>query len=158
VLREVRVLSQVHGLVFLHLRRGKRGSASNLARIVLRLLVYRGANAREVVVRHGLHRGLPLALLGGLPVLDRLRPAAASVMDERESVHDTARGIRSFLMRSAESRTTVLVVEPSALHDPLARQVVSGLERELPGCARRRGGGLLLLIPDRSDRLPAPFG
>jgi len=161
VLREARVLSQVHGLLFLHLRPGKERCSSNLARVVLRLLVGRGANAREVVVKHGLHRGLPLGLLGGQPVWDRLRPAGTIVEGDRSALRDTASGIRSFLMLSAERRTTVLVVDAGALRDPLAREVVSGLERDLAGCTQRRRGGLLLLIPrdtetEAAARVPSP--
>src|SRR5204862_7425691 len=64
---------------------------ANLARVVFTLLLASGADARALVEKHGLHRGLPLALVGGVPVWDRVshdetrarRPAAARIVAAR---------------------------------------------------------------------------
>ena len=148
LVRKARVLAQVHGAVFLHLRTGTRRSSSNLDRVVLRMLVHCGPKARAVVAKHRLYRGLPLALLGGLPLWDRVRPSGELDTTDRGSLRLMARGIRSLVVSSAASRTTVLAVEPGALRDPLVQELVSELRRAL-GDGRELGrGGLLLLLPE----------
>ncbi len=148
LVRKARVLAQVHGALFLHLRSRTRRSSSNLDRVVLRMLVHCGPKARAVVAKHRLYRGLPLALLGGLPLWDRVRPSGELDTADRASLRLMARGIRSLVVSSAASRTTVLVVEPGSLRDPLVKELVSELMRAL-GDGREHGrGGLLLLLPE----------
>lgn len=149
--RNVRVLSQIHGAVFLHLRAGMGPSTSNLDRVVLRMLVRRGSQARALIAKHRLHRGLPLALLGGLPLWDRVRPSGELETTDRTSLRIMARGIRSLLVSSAARRTTVLLVEPGALQDPLVRELVSELHGDLGNGPDRCRGGLLVLVPDDAE-------
>ena len=125
--------------------------SADLPRAVLRLLLDRGPAVGKVVERHGLQRGLPLALLGGTPVWDALdRGAEGSV--PRPGL---ARGIGEFLLESARRRTLVLAVDRQALSDPLAAAVVAHLERAATGSHRVRGGeGGLLLLLERKEKGP----
>jgi len=148
LIAEVRVLAQVHGVGVHQLGPGARRGCSNLGRLVLQLLLDRGPEARSVVEKHGLQRGLPLGLLGGLPVWDRVRDEAFAGRPPSPSVaRVTARGIVAFLLESCAHKPMVLVVLRSARADVLAREVVSQLSAE---AARERSpspgsGGLLLL-------------
>jgi hypothetical protein len=144
LIREARVLSQVHGLRFLHLRAGRRKGSSNLAQVVLRLLVDRGHGVRAMIAKHALHRGLPLGLLGGLPVWDRLGAGDGSGADLRA----TARGVVALIVSASQLRTAVLAVEGGAVGDPLARLVLEGLGREWDNRSDRSRGGLLALVPE----------
>jgi hypothetical protein len=154
LIREARVLAQVHGLRFLHLRGGRRKGSSNLAQVVLRLLVDRGSGVRAMIAKHGLHRGLPLGLLGGLPVWDRLK-ATERGPDDAE-LRATARGVVALVISSARLRTLVLAVEGAAAGDPLARLVVEALGREWDNRSDRSRGGLLALLPGISAVAPRP--
>lgn len=140
-----RVLAQVHDVVFERLRPGRRRNSSNLARLVLRLLLDRGPHVRRLIARHGLHRGLPLGLLGGLPVWDRMRSARGAPLPEPDAL-ETAGGVASFLIASARRRTMVIEVDPGAMADPLARRVVELLADEEPPPPQPGQGGLLLLL------------
>jgi serine/threonine-protein kinase len=146
LIREARVFSQVHGLRFLHLRAGRRKGSSNLAQVVLRLLLDRGPGVRAMIAKHALHRGLPLGLLGGLPVWDRLRAGGGT--DPGTDLRVTARGVVSLVISAARQRTLVLAAESGAAGDPLARLVLEGLEREWDNRSDRGRGGLLALVPE----------
>jgi len=146
LIREARVLSHVHGLRFLHLRAGRRKGSSNLAQVVLRLLLDRGPGVRAMIAKHGLHRGLPLGLLGGLPVWDRLR--AGGGPGNGTDLRATARGVVALMISSARRRTLVLAAEGGAAGDPLARLVLEGLEREWDNRSDRSRGGFLALVPE----------
>ena len=146
LIREARVFSQVHGLCFLHLRAGRRKGSSNLAQVVLRLLLDRGPGVRAMVAKHALHRGLPLGLLGGLPVWDRLRADGGT--DHETDLRATARGVVSLVISSARRRTVVLAAECGAAGDPLAQLVLECLEREWDNRSDRGRGGLLALVPE----------
>jgi serine/threonine-protein kinase len=145
LIREARVLAQVHGLCFLHLRAGRRKGSSNLAQVVLRLLLDRGRGVRAMIAKHALHRGLPLGLLGGLPVWDRLR--ADRGPDNETDLRATARGVVALVISSARRRTLVLAAECGVAGDPLARLVLEGLERQWDNRSDRSRGGLLALMP-----------
>jgi hypothetical protein len=116
--------------------------------LVLALLMDRGDEVRALVERHGLQRGLPLSLLGGVPVWDRLghddegarRPRALPIV---------ARGVAEFVLGTARRSTLVLVIDSAALADPLAAEVVR-LLRRAAGTSPPNGplrGGLLLALP-----------
>jgi hypothetical protein len=144
-IREARVLSQVHGLRFLHLRGRRRKGSSNLAQVVLRLLVDRGADVRAMITKHKLHRGLPLGMLGGLPVWDRLGRDEGGL--EPSDLRATARGVVRLVMSASRRRTLVLAVDDGASDDPLARLVLEALAREWDDRSDRSRGGLLVLVP-----------
>ena len=146
LLREARVLAGIHGLAVHRLRPGER---SGLGSAVLALLLDRGADARALVERHRLLRGLPLALLGGLPVWDRAREGSGGRPDP-ELLRASARGVAEFLLESSSLRPLVLVADRAALTDPLAREVAARLDRAIrDDPAPRPGrGGLLLLVAD----------
>jgi hypothetical protein len=139
---EVEALGAALDLRVLRLTRPPGSREADLTRVVLRLLLERGPAVARLVERHGLHRGLPLALLGGTPLWDALERGA------RRPGPNLARGIGDFLLDAARRRTLVLAVERRALSDPLAAAVVAHLERAAAGPRRDRGGegGLLLLL------------
>jgi hypothetical protein len=158
VLREAAVLCQVRGLFFYRLRAGGRRRTSNLGRLVLHLLIGRGAEVRKVIGRHGLHRGLPLGVLGGLPVWDRMRAESGPVPTDAASLRATARGVAAFLLDSAERQPIAIVVEKAATADPLARLTVDLLIRAASGKTSHlpaKGGILLLLAPGVDADQPA---
>lgn len=149
LMREAAVVSQVHGLLFCRLRSGRRRGFSTLGRLVLRLLVKSGPRVRRLVHEHGLHRGLPLGLLGGLPVWDRLRAETEAEPTDPSVLQPTAWGVARFLLGSCERQPMVLVVEKGALTDPLALRVVELLVSEVkkPEENLPRKGGLLVILP-----------
>ena len=153
---ETEALGAALDLRVLRVSRPPGSREADLSRVVLRLLLDRGPATRSLVERHGLHRGLPLALLGGTPVwnaLDRGRQAAVPIL---------ARGIGEFLLDAAGRKTLVLWVERAALSGPLVEAVTLYLERSIARRLRPGGqGGLLLVLekkkgPDRRSD-PGPM-
>ena len=145
---ELAALAAARGLSCVRLDRTGGRRASNLARAVLTLLVEHGPDAGSVVEDHGLHRSFPLALMDGVPVWDGTRHDEDHV--RRPSVvASIGRSVARFVWHVAARRPLVLVVDPSALGDPLASAVVetlrSDLSRRRP--ARSDTGGLLLALP-----------
>jgi hypothetical protein len=116
----------------------------SIADVVLTLLLDRGSEAPVLVERHRLARVLPLALLGGVPVWDRVHHDAAGARRPR-ALPAVSRRVAGFLLADASRRTLVLSVERAALADPLAGAVVALLRKA--GRPKRRGGGLLLALP-----------
>jgi hypothetical protein len=155
LLRDARVLAAIHGLSAHRLR---PGGSSGLGRTVLRLLLDRGGEARALVEKHRLHRGLPLGLLGGLPVWDRLREGADPTRDPdlRRAI---SRGVAEFLLDSSRFRPLVLIADRAALQDPLVREVTARLGRAIraDGSPDTGRGGLLLLLEGNYEQpLVAP--
>ena len=150
LVHEARVLAGIHGLGFHCLRPGPRSGSSNLGRLVLRLLLDHGEQVKTLIDRYALQRGLPLGLLGGLPVWDRMREGLLDGTWDSAARRATARGVAAFLLESSRRRSLVLHVERRATDDPLVREVVRFLARtieERPGPSPSRGG-LLVLIED----------
>jgi len=141
--RELITLGAAHGLSCMRLEIEAGARRSNLARGVMTLLLEHGPNVRADVERHGLLRGLPIALLSGVPVWDRNGHDADRATRPAE-LSSTARGIAGFFSGVAARRPLVIVVQASAMRDPLAAAVVARLRREI---ARSRAGGLLLALP-----------
>jgi hypothetical protein len=146
--RELTTLAAAVGLTCVTLERTAGAPVSNLAHVVLSLLVTQGRDATSLVEKHELHRGLPLALVGGVPVWDR------SGHDERRSrrpaaVPVVARRLASFFVDAARRSPLALLVDPSALSDPLATEIVVRLRRALARTrpARSASGGFLLAVP-----------
>jgi hypothetical protein len=135
-------------VTYLSIEKPAGARVSSLARVVFSLLLALGPDARSLIEKHGLHRGLPLALVGGVPVWDRVghdeirarRPAAARIIAAR---------VAAFLFDVAERIPLALVVERSALSDPLASGTVLRLRRGIARAATHRSarGGLLLVLP-----------
>jgi serine/threonine-protein kinase len=148
--RELTTVAAAHGLTCLTLERTAGARDSSLARIALTLLLAMGPLARALVETHELHRALPVAIIAGVPIWNRVghderrtrRAAAARVVASR---------IAPFFMAAAGRCPFALVVDPSALNDPLAAVVVSRLRRAIArtGAARSDTGGLLLVLPER---------
>jgi len=144
---EVTTRAAAAGLPCVMLERTACARASNLARIVLTLLLAVGPDAFALVEKYDLHRGLPLALVEGVPVWDRRGhdeerarwPAAVRVLAPR---------IAAFVLDAVQRRPLALVVDRSALSDPLAAGVVLRLRRAIARSKSRRfeGGGLLLAL------------
>jgi hypothetical protein len=145
---EAHVVAQIHGLSVHRLTSDRGAAGSSLGRLVLRLLLCRGDDARALVERFGLERGLPLELLGGLPVWDRIRQGSTA-LHEPSVRHAVARGVTAFLLDSAARVPFVLIVDRGALGDPLNREVVSLLlaHAEEPSSLAPPRGGFLLLLP-----------
>lgn len=153
---ELTTLAASLGLASARLTRPVGSRRANLAQIVLSLLMARGREARALVRRHGLERGLPLSMLGGVPVWDRLghdddgarRPG---------SLPRVARGVAAFLLDAARRQTLVLIVERRALADPLAEAVVRLLRSSVPPPPQpgeTRGGLLLAMATCARSRCP----
>jgi uncharacterized membrane protein len=150
--RELTTLAAAAGLTCVTLERTAGARVSNLARVVLTLLLELGPDARALVEKHALHQGLPLALMAGVPVWDRLthdenrarRPATAPVV---------ARRVAAFLFDTARRRPLALVVDRSALSDPLAAAVIARIQRGLARAqpARSESGGLVLALPGDAE-------
>jgi len=143
---EMEALGAALDLRVLRLTRLPGQTEADLSGLVLRLLLDRGPAVRTLVEKHGLHRGLPLALLGGTPVwnaLPRGKPAAIPIL---------ARGIGEFLLDAARRRTLVLFVERTALSDPLAEAVLAHLTRAVTRAPRSPGGGLLLIVENKKAK------
>lgn len=154
LLDDLAVQAQIHGLSVHRLARGEGSRRSNLGRLVLRLLLARGGEVRALVARHGLGRGLPLGLLGGLPVWDRMRHGQDAALEEPAARRATAAGVASFLLDSCARQPMVLVVRREALEDPLARDVTAillGEARARKGDSSRARGGLVLALEGFGD-------
>jgi hypothetical protein len=120
---------------------------SNLAHVVLTLLLSEGRNATSLVEKHGLHKALPLALVGGVPVWDR------SGHDERNArrpaaVPAVARRLAAFFVDASRLRPVALVVDRSALSDALVAAIVARLRRGLARSkpVRSATGGFVLAV------------
>jgi hypothetical protein len=143
--RELKTLAATLGVTCMTLDRTTGARVSSLARIVLTLLLELGPGARSLIEDHDLHRALPLALVAGVPVWDRLghdenrarRPAAVRVVAAR---------VAAFFFAAARQRPLALILDPSASNDPLAAEVVARLRRGVARAkdARSASGGFLL--------------
>lgn len=146
--RELTIHTAATGVTCVTLERSAGARFSNLARVVLTLLLTFGPEAWALVEKHGLHRGLPLTLVAGVPVWDRQghdeararRPAAVRVVAPR---------VAAFFFEAAAQHPLALIVDPSALGDPLAAGVILCLRR---GLARANAApiatcGFLLALP-----------
>jgi hypothetical protein len=147
--RELTTLAAALGLTCVTLERTSCARVSNLARVVLTLLLEQGRDATALVEKHGLHRSLPLDLIAGIPVWDRLShdeerarlPAAVPVV---------ARRLAAFFVDAARRSPLALIVDPSALSDPLVAEVVARLRRGIARSktVRSAAGGFLLAAPE----------
>jgi serine/threonine-protein kinase len=145
--RELTTLAAAVGVTCVTLERTAGATVSNLAHVVLTLLLTEGRDATSLVEKHGLHRALPLALVGGVPVWDRSghdemsarRPAAVPVV---------ARRLAAFFVDAARRRPVALVVDPSALSDALVAALVARLRRKLARSTpvRSATGGFVLAV------------
>jgi protein kinase-like protein len=150
--RELARLAAAVGLTCVTIEKPAGAAVSNLAHVVLTLLLAQGRDAASLVEKHGLQRGLPLALVGGVPVWDRSghdeerarRPAAVAVV---------ARRLSAFFVDAARLAPLVVVVDASALSDRLATEVVARLRRALARAERARCDthGFLLALPGKGD-------
>ena len=148
--RELTTRAAAAGVTCLTLERSVGARVSNLSRVVLTLLLVSGPDAWALVEKHGLNRGLPLTLVGGVPVWDRQghdeeqarRPAAVRVVAPR---------VAAFFFEAARRYPLALIVDPSALGDPLASGVVLRLRRGLAqsNALRSANGGFLLAVSAR---------
>ena len=146
--RELTTLAAAAGVTCLTLERTAGARLSNLARVVMALLLELGPSAHALVEAHRLHRALPLALLAGVPLWDRSghdehrarQPAAARVVAAR---------VAAFFLDAARHLPLALVVDASALGDPLASALVSHLRRRMHRARRGRFecAGFLLAVP-----------
>jgi hypothetical protein len=148
--RELTTLAAAVGVTCVTLERTAGAAVSNLAHVVLSLLLTLGRDATSLVEKHGLDRALPFALVGGVPVWDRSghdekrarRPAAARVVASR---------LAAFFEDAARRTPVALVVDSSALSDGLAAAVVARLRRQLARSKSGRSatGGFVLAVPAR---------
>jgi len=149
LLREVRVWSQIHGLVFCDLSLGDRREPWPLVRLALRLLLGQQSRAAELMARFGLRRWLPMTTLGGHPVLDG--PGWRSEQGATLSPEDRRAGaiaLRRFVFECTRRRTLVLRERGTAPRGSLTRMLTDELRRAVARGARPEAerGGLLLLV------------
>ncbi len=141
--REARVQAQILGVEVLRVASARDGETrSTLGRVVLRLLVERGPEVAHVVRRHGLLRGIPLEILGGLPVWDRMRAMGPCARLDPEVLQATAAGVAEFILETCRARPRVVVFERGASSDPLAARTLRLLRARAPA-------GLLLIVPKK---------
>jgi len=147
-IRNLKILAQTHNVAY-HEITGRPRSGSNLGKLVLELLLARETGVRELVRKYSLQHGLPLELLGGLPVWDRARASSLHERNDPLVLNQTARGVATFLLESSASETMILAVEPAALRTSLVRKTVSLLLRLIDASKSGPSGkrGILLLIP-----------
>jgi len=148
--RELTALAATAGVTCVTLERVAGARVSNLARVVLTLLLRLGPGARALIEEHGLHRALPLTLISGVPLWDRLghdekrarRPNAVRIVAAR---------VAAFFFDAALRCPLALLVDRSALSDPLAAAVVARLRRTIARAKSTRSetGGFLLALPAR---------
>lgn len=149
--REATVLAQIHGLLVQRIRPGRERGTSNLARLLLHALLEDERAAREWAGRRRDLPGLPLHLLGGLPLWDRMRRETIDLARDADARNAVAAGAASVWLRAARGRGIVLVAEPGALADPVAREAIARFRRE---AARAEGRirSLVLLPPFAAER------
>ena len=150
---ELATTAAARGLTCLKLDRTAGQTASNLARVVLTLLLEHGPDTRALVLKHSLHESLPIALMAGVPVWDRTRHDHEDA--RRPTVATSvARNVAGFLAEIAGKRPLVLIVDASALSDPLAAAVVLRLRRTFTRARpeQPRIGGFVLALPDAVPR------
>ncbi len=141
---EIATLAASCGMACARLHGPSGRTATSLARAVMTLLLEHGGEARSMIEAHGLDRALPITLLDDVPVWDRARRDARL----RGSPRGPARSIAGFIVAAAVRRPVALLVDRSALGDPLTLAVVARLRQR---ASRRAGpsayGGLLLAVP-----------
>jgi len=145
---ELAVGASALGMTYLRLGREPGRRASSLPRVVLALLMERGAAVRELVDPDTLARALPLSHLRGVPVWDRLDDDARL---RPGTIPAAARELAALLLGAARSRGIALAVDRAALSDPLAASVIVRLRREMARASPPApgAGGLVLALPAR---------
>ena len=145
--RELTTLAAACGVTSLNLERSAGARVSSLARVVLALLLELGPEGDALIEAHGLDRSLPLAQIAGIAMWERFRH------DERSSrrpgrVPVVARHLAAFFLDAARLRPIALIVDRSAMSDPLAAGLVTRLRREIARLRNTRfeSGGLLLAV------------
>jgi hypothetical protein len=131
LLREVRVWSQVHGLLFHRVHASSKGG---LLRLILRLLLEHGEEGS--VGKYSLDRWLPLGSVSGCPVVDHTRNGEILT-------NGAARDIARFIMECSARRPLALRIDGGPRHDTPLQYVIEELRAALPS-----SGGLLLLLDE----------
>ena len=155
---ELATTAATRSLTCLKLERTAGQRTSNLARVVLTLLLEHGAEARALFQKHELHGSLPIALMAGVPVWDRTRHDAEHAR-RPAVVASAARNVAGFISAIAGKRPLVLVVDASAMSDLLAAAVVARLRRTFSRTRlhQPRAGGFVLALPGTStERVSRP--
>jgi hypothetical protein len=145
---ELATIAAACGLTCLKLDRACGQSATNLARVVLTLLLEQGPEARALVQKHELHASFPIALMAGIPVWDRTRHHDEH--ERRPAIATVARNVAGFFTEIARQRPLVLVVDQTALSDPLAAAVIALLQRTISrrSAVQTRTRGFVLALPE----------
>jgi len=159
ILDEARTLARIHGLAYHHVTADARWGGSSLGRVVLDLLMAGGGAVGETVERLGLRLGLPLKLLGGLPLQDRSRHGGrrAGGIDD-DATARTSEGVASLIRVTCDRAPVVIAVDRDALRDPLTRETTCRLLDIVRSPSPPLGGrhGLVLLLP--ADATPVGAG
>jgi hypothetical protein len=145
---ELATIAAARGMTCVKLDRTAGQRATNLARVVLTLLLEQGPEARALVEKHELHASLPIALMAGIPVWDRTRHHDED--ERRPAIATVARNVAGFLTEIARQRPLVLVVDQTALSDPLAAAVIALLQHAISrkSAVPTRTRGLVLALPE----------
>jgi hypothetical protein len=148
-LADVRALCDLYGLGFYEVRSRPTPEAS-LGRVVIEMLLARETGIAGLVDKYGLRRGLPLEILGGLPVWDRTRAARGREGGDTTTDRWTARGVAGFLADDARRRPLALAVHRAGLSSFLVRETVRLLRDEVVARSSGPNSGGLLLIAEES--------
>ena len=146
---ELRTLSGIHGVACHSIACGRSGGPVALGKMLLGLLLSRtgariGRRGNELQ-----ETGLPLRLLGRVPIWDERRKAARRSAGRHPRARFDAAAIARLVLAFCGRAPLALVFSPAATRDSLVADVVVRLQQA--GRSGRCGKGLLLVLP-RSTR------
>ncbi|MBD3869216.1 MAG: serine/threonine protein kinase [Acidobacteria bacterium] len=146
---ELWTLSGIHGVACHKVACGRSGGPVALGRLLLDLLLSRtgsriGRRGKELQ-----ETGLPLRLLGRVPIWDQRRKAARRPTGRHPRARFDPAAIARLVLAFCGRAPLALVFTPAALRDRLVADVVIRLQQA--GRSGRCGKGLLLVLP-RSSR------
>jgi len=140
-MEELKTLASVHGVACHHLNLAGRKGEVILGSLLLRLFLMAG---RKKLERngHGLNQtGLPLRLLGQVPIWEEKQKAGNTLVRQAAATRVDPQAIANLIHAFCREHPLVLTVSRGALRSALVHDVVQ----------RLKTGRLLLVLPDRSS-------
>ena len=146
---ELGTLSGIHGVTYHKVSCGRQNGSVAMGRLLLELLLSRpgtriGRQAKELE-----ETGLPLRLLGRVPIWDEKRKAARATDRRNLRARFDPAAIARLVLAFCGQTPLALAFTPASLRDSLVADVVNRLQGA--GRSGRCGKGLLLVLP-RSTR------
>lgn len=142
---ELLTLSGIHGVTCHKIACGRQGGPVALGRLLLELLLSRSSGRSGRREKDLQETGLPLRLLGRVPIWDQRRKAARPVQRRHPRVRHDAAAIARMVLAFCRLAPLALVFTPAATRDSLVADVVGRLQQA--GRSGRCGKGLLLVLP-----------